>query len=55
MPFGFFNAPACFQGYMNKILAEKLDVFVMVYLDDILIYTKDPGWQHIVAVQWVLE
>ena len=43
MPFGLSNAPATFQGYVNKILAEKLDIFVVVYLDNILIYTKDPG------------
>ena len=43
MPFGLSNAPASFQGYINKILAEKLDIFVIVYLDDILIYTEDPG------------
>ena len=43
MLFGLSNAPATFQGYINKILAEKLDIFVVVYLDDILIYTKDPG------------
>ena len=43
MPFGLFNAPATFQGYINKILAEKFDIFVIVYLNDILIYTKDPG------------
>ena len=41
MPFGSSNAPASFQGYINKILAEKLDVFIIFYLDDILIYTKD--------------
>ena len=55
MPFGLFNAPASFQGYINKILAEKLDIFVIVYLDDILIYTKDPGQAHVNAVQWVLK
>ncbi len=37
MLFGFFNASASFQAYINKIIAEKLDIFVMVYLDDILI------------------
>ena len=54
MPFGLFNAPARFQGYINKILAEKLDVSVIVYLNDILIYTKDTGKGHVEAVQWVL-
>ena len=33
---------------------EKLDVFVIVYLDDILIYTKDAGQSHMKAVWWVL-
>ena len=43
MFFGLFNTLASFQGYVNKILAEKLDVFVIVYPDDILIYTEDAG------------
>ncbi len=43
MPFGLSNAPASFQGYINQILAEKLDIFVVVYLDNILIYTEDSG------------
>ena len=55
MPFGLSNAPASFQGYINKILAEKLDIFVIVYLDDILIYTEDPGQAHVNAVRWVLK
>ena len=55
MSFSFFNAPAIFQGYINKILAEKLDVFVIIYLDDILIYTKDPGQPHVEAIRWVLD
>ena len=36
MPFGLYKAPATFQQYINKILAEKIDIFVIVYLDDIL-------------------
>ena len=51
MPFGLSNAPASFQGYVNKIFAEKFDVFVIVYLDDILIYTKNEGQGHVKAVQ----
>ena len=51
MPFGLTNAPTSFQGYINKILAEKLDIFVIVYLDDILIYTDVDGNRHVSAVQ----
>ena len=43
MPFGLSNTAASFQGYINKILAEKLDIYVIVYLNNILIYIKDPG------------
>ena len=50
MPFDLTNAPGSFQGYVNKILAEKLDIFVIVYLDDILIYTKDLGKSHVKAI-----
>ena len=55
MLFGLTNAPASFQGYINQILAEKLDIFIIVYLDDILIYIDDNGDSHVAAVQWVLE
>ncbi len=50
MLFGLTNAPATFQSYTNKILAEKLDVFIIVYLNDILIYTESEGEEHIQAV-----
>lgn len=43
MFFGLFNATASFQAYVNKILVKKLNVFVVMYLDDILIYIKDIG------------
>ncbi len=48
--FSLSNAPASFQGYINKILTEKIDIFVVVYLDDILIYTEDPGQPYIEVV-----
>ena len=55
MLFGLSNAPTIFQGYVNKILAKKLDIFVIVYMDNILIYTKNPGQPHVEAVRWVLD
>ncbi len=55
MPFGLSNASTSFQGYINKILIEKPDIFVIVYLDDILIYTEDVRQPHVEAVRWVLE
>ena len=55
MLFGLSNAPATFQGYVNKILTKKLDIFVIVYLDDILIYIENPRQPHVEAVRWVLD
>ena len=43
MLFGLFNDPITFQDYVSKILAEKLDILIIVYLDNILIYTEDPS------------
>jgi hypothetical protein len=41
MPFGLTNAPAAFQHFMNDILRDMLDTKVVVYLDDILIFSKN--------------
>ncbi len=43
MPFGLSNVLVSFQSYINKILAKKLDIFIVMYLDNILIYIKDLG------------
>ena len=50
MLFGLSNAMASFQGYFNKILAKKLDIFIIVYLDNIFIYIEDPSQGHMDAV-----
>ena len=55
MAFGLSNAPATFQRYVSKVQAEKLDIFVIVYLDDILIYTENLSKPHVEAVCWVLD
>ena len=40
VPFGVANAPAQFMNFMNDVLAQYLDDFVLVFLDDILIYSN---------------
>ena len=54
MPFGLTNAPAIFQHLMNDIFREFLDDFVVCYLDDILIFSKNEV-DHEKHVRLVLE
>lgn len=55
MFFGRSNTPASLQTFINKILAEKLDIFVIVYVNDTLIYNEYPGQDHVNAICQVLK
>jgi Reverse transcriptase (RNA-dependent DNA polymerase) len=52
MPFGLTNVPGGFQRFLNGIFSDLLDVYVIIYLDDILIFSgnKDDHFQHISKV-----
>ncbi|MBW0511989.1 hypothetical protein O181_051704 [Austropuccinia psidii MF-1] len=52
MPFGLINAPASFQNLVNDIFADFLDIFVVVYLDDIMVFSssKEEHVKHVASV-----
>lgn len=57
LPFGLSNAPATFQAAMNRVFAKYLHKFVVIYLDDIMIYsrTKEEHLQHLRLVLQLLR
>ncbi|KAL0286703.1 UNVERIFIED_CONTAM: RNA-directed DNA polymerase [Sesamum calycinum] len=57
MPFGLTNAPAAFMALMNRTFQEYLDEFVIVFIDDILVYSKnrEEHEQHFRIVLQILK
>lgn len=54
LPFGLTNSPPTFQKMMNAVLEDYLDKFVLVYLDDILVYSKSEE-EHLEHLRLVLQ
>ena len=54
MPFGLTNAPTTFQQVMNDVFRDKFSHFVVVFLDDILIYSRTLQ-DHVQHVRFVLQ
>ena len=54
MPFGLTNAPAAFMDLMNRVFHPYLDQFVIVFIDDILVYFKNAE-EHAVHLRIILQ
>ncbi|KAJ3700836.1 hypothetical protein LUZ61_004541 [Rhynchospora tenuis] len=54
MPFGLTNAPAAFMDLMNRVFRDMLDVCVVVFIDDILVYSRNSE-EHATHLRMVLE
>ncbi|KAL0188171.1 hypothetical protein M9458_015270, partial [Cirrhinus mrigala] len=54
MPFGLANSPSCFQAFINEVFRDMLNRWVIVYIDDILIYSSSYS-EHVQHVRAVLQ
>jgi len=54
MPFGLMNAPMVFMDLMNQMFREYMDCFIIVFIDDILIYSPSPK-EHEIHLRLVLQ
>ena len=54
MPFGLTNAPAAFMDLMHRVFQPYLDQFVVVFVDDILIYSQSE-WEHEYHLRTILQ
>jgi hypothetical protein len=54
LPFGLRNGPSIFQRVMNEVLSQYLWIFVLVYIDDIVVYSSTFE-DHLSQVDWVLH
>ncbi|KAL0157403.1 hypothetical protein M9458_048649 [Cirrhinus mrigala] len=54
MPFGLANSPSCFQAFVNDVFRDMLNRWVIVYIDDILIYSNSYS-EHVQHVRCVLQ
>ena len=54
MQFRLINAPAIFQKRINSVLREHLDEFIIIYLNDIIIYSNSKE-EYFKYIKWVLQ